>query len=566
LLKISKKNVVRIVFLIGIMITPFFHINRGVDFSDVGYNLANYENFPSVNSTWMLSTFLSMLTGKLLTYLPLGHTMLGMNVYCATIIALLAAVTYMLISKHFHPFIVGIAEIIALLLNWCPYVVLYHYLSYFTFGIGGLFLVEAIVENNKKKMYLAGALISLNTFICFPNVLDVLIVMLIAFDMCYEKRWIICNIRRFGAAYITVFVVMLSVISAFFGVGAYWKMISGLFSMTEEANSYKPGGMISTIIEGYRWDLPYFFTLVVLVLVCSLLWHFFGKKWQRICIVTIDVLGTLFVARVMRYFGRIMFDYTDYMSVYGLSVVLILGCVLINLFILFDKKREISEKLYCLLSLTIIVITPIGSNSGVYTLLNALFVSLPVSIGLLFPFAEIEEGNVLIKIPFCVFGILLLAQSFLFHASFIYRDGNSLGDTYVRIENNEVLNGMMTSPEKVKAIEEASEFVYRRELIGKRAVFFGHIPIASYIFGMPNAISHIWPSLDSYPISELKMELGNLEELPLIVYAAGFGDLIKGEGIMNDKSTVVSDFLIYNNYVEIFRNDSFVICALEGEQ
>ena len=58
---------------------PFIHVSIGLSVADQGYNLANFEAFPDMNRTWMVATLVANIVGKIFTFLPFGHSMLGMN-------------------------------------------------------------------------------------------------------------------------------------------------------------------------------------------------------------------------------------------------------------------------------------------------------------------------------------------------------------------------------------------------------------------------------------------------------------------------------------------------------
>ena len=104
--KEKKEKISKYALLALLVAMTFLFIGRGVDFSDSGYNVSNFVNFPNVNRTWMLSTVLSMAIGKVLTFLPFGHTLLGIKIYCALIVAAFAGAFYMTLSKVFSYFII----------------------------------------------------------------------------------------------------------------------------------------------------------------------------------------------------------------------------------------------------------------------------------------------------------------------------------------------------------------------------------------------------------------------------------------------------------------------------
>ena len=74
------------IFPIILFIYPLVKINQGVDVSDSTYSLGNYLFFERLEGTWVISTYLSNVVGWLLTKLPFGTTLLGMNLYTGLLV------------------------------------------------------------------------------------------------------------------------------------------------------------------------------------------------------------------------------------------------------------------------------------------------------------------------------------------------------------------------------------------------------------------------------------------------------------------------------------------------
>lgn len=555
-----KKEQIKYILFLVIAGVLFLHVNRGVDFSDTGYNLANYENFPNVNHTWMVSTILSMSIGKLITFFPFGHTMLFMNIYCTLIAVLFTAVFYFTLSKVFDYRYVFVGLLVAVLTTWGPYVILYHYLSYFIFASAGLLLAIGLSKDSYKIIALSSALLALNVFICFPNICEVAIGALLIADMIIERRNRVKEIFLFAGTYIGVLLSGIALIMILFGRNAYFDMIKGLFSMSETATSYGPFNMVLTMLEGYRWDFGYFAVFLILSLIMSFAYKRASGRGVKVVIVCMAVLSSFGVLRVMRYYGSISFDYQDYGSYYSIAVMTILLSLFVSIVSAINSKLSVYVRLLSCLVPIIVLITPLGSNSGVYTLLNGLFIVLPISLGLL-----AKNDNKLISCaPYVAsVSILILALLFqcsLFKINFTYRDVQS---QYVRIskDDNKVLAGMLTSSEKKEYIKGLTGYLRERELEGENAIIFGHIPMTSYALSLKNAISHIWPSLDSYPIKDFEDELNSLDYCPLIVYQSGYGDLLTKDysESYSDKEILLCEFAKQHDYEKVYENEFFTV-------
>ena len=107
----SHKKLLTCICVVILAALPFLHINSGVEFTDTGYSLGNYEHFADAEGTWALATFLSNVTGWLFTKLPFGHTMLGMQVYCNAILSFLLVFAFLKIKSVFPARYVFVGEI-----------------------------------------------------------------------------------------------------------------------------------------------------------------------------------------------------------------------------------------------------------------------------------------------------------------------------------------------------------------------------------------------------------------------------------------------------------------------
>ncbi len=560
---ISKGVVKYILFalLVGVM---FIHVSKGIEFSDTGYNLANYENFPNVNHTWMISTVLSMTIGKLLTLLPFGHTMLFMNIYCTMIVTVFAGIFYFALSKKFNYLYVFIGMLLAVLATWGPYVILYHYLGYFLFGLGGLLLAKGLSENSLKKIALSAIILSINVFICFPNICEATLGIVIICDMIIERKNRIKEILIFVGSYVSTLLIGVLIVTFVFGKNAYIGMIQGLFAISEANPSYEPLNMIETIFEGYRWDFKYFAMSLIVSLIGVLVYHKANNKVIKVLSVLVCALFSLAVLRLMKYYGRLDFNYSDYYCFCALTVVLILLGVFISIVSLFNKDLEVHERLLASLVPIMVFITPIGSNSGMYTLLNALFLVLPISFGLL----SKRANKCLSSAPFAVtvglFSVAMLFQGILFKYNYVYRD---MQQEYVKINKaeNVTLAGMRTSPEKKEYIVGLSDYLKSENLEGERVIVFGHIPMTAYAFPVKNAISHVWPSLDSYPLDDFRKELEALGDNPVIVYQSGYGDLLTKDykDSFSEKEIILCEYAKSRGYKVTYQNDFFTVLRVE---
>ena len=116
---------------------------------------------------WKLATYLSNITGVVLSKLPFGAFWIGMNVYCGLLIGAVAAGIYLFLWKRYGQnrkefgFLLLAAEMTALSLCWAPSVILYHYLGYLLMAAASVLLFEGITKNKNKYYVISGVILCL---------------------------------------------------------------------------------------------------------------------------------------------------------------------------------------------------------------------------------------------------------------------------------------------------------------------------------------------------------------------------------------------------------------------
>ena len=159
--------------LIILFLYPFRKIHMGLDLWDTGYNLANFEymGLTNMDPMWLFSTYLANAVCHLMSLLPYGHTLLGMNFYTSFVPAIMAVSAYLFFTRvlKMPGWLAFVAEYGALALCWAPTSVLYHYLTYFVIGASALLLYRGLTENEALTIGLSGALCGLGIFVRFSN-------------------------------------------------------------------------------------------------------------------------------------------------------------------------------------------------------------------------------------------------------------------------------------------------------------------------------------------------------------------------------------------------------------
>lgn len=565
----TYKVLTAILFPVLIVVMAMLKVNKGLDITDSSYSPLNFAYADKLDGMWYFSTFYANLLGSILIKLPMGNTMLGMNIYTGLIKVILglAAYYFFTCTVKIQKELVFLGEFAAIALCWCPSTILYNYLSYLFFFLGAMFLYRGITEEKKIHFILAGFFLGSNLFVRLPNVVETaLILALWYYAMLKREKFgsVVSKTLYCILGYVIGLVPGMGAIFATRGMKEYVKGIEELFAMSSDASGYSVKEMIYNTVMAYvsnwTWDEIVFFMLVL----CLLSFLVFPTKLTLVRYLSASLVCVIFVYLLYK---KDMFcadlhyhaaGYRTVATVLSVAVVWMIG-------ILISRKSSDKEKLLSVMSLLVIAITPLGTNNEIYSNMNNLFFVLPVFLWLIVHYVESNEHFRGIR-----YGILLL-----FGVSFIYwtvtgsiavfRDGET-GPMNYRVENNAVVANMYTTEDNAKMLTELSDLWAERNYSEGRAVYYGNVSgLGFYLNTMP-AISTAWPSLASFSEEKFECDMKELDAFirekgmnkPVVVIGEEelkniFSDAAKGKG------AILKKFLEENNYEKVYSNERLTV-------
>ncbi|MBO5341558.1 MAG: hypothetical protein J6A73_02605 [Lachnospiraceae bacterium] len=573
----NKARICDIILSAILFLVPFLHVNIGLSVADQGYNLANFEMFPHMNQTWMIATLVANLVGKIFTLLPFGHYMVGMNVYCTLLLSAISVLLYFILKKDYNKYSVFIGLLIAVFFSWAPKVTLYQYLSYYLFCIVALILVKGLFLQKRKLLYIAGVLLGLNLFVRFPNITQAMLIIVVPFYAVLYKREIkevVKDIIVCIAGYGSVVIPVILVIELLCGKGTYIGMVHGLFAMTEQAASYTPFSMVSGMYTSYLEGIKWFKWFLLEMVIFTGIYGFLRKKWQKYCSHALLALGFVVILRIYWYWGVLNIRYTEYTSVYIWGVCFLLMSILLLLAVIVWPKYEKNKKVYALTVLVIIFITPLGSNNVLYSNFNNLYLVAPVVIGTLTDILAKQKDREksekkrlwnVSAVPTILVGYmlvgLLLVQTGMFHAFFVFGDEGINGNKKYIVQGNEVLTGIYTTEANAEEFSNITAYMEQERFLDAEYIVWGHSPVLFYALELDCAIGHIWPTLDSYSQEEMEEDIAVLDEYPIIIYESRYySDLFDDSVEWDDKTKMICQLLKNGEYTEVYRGDYYAIC------
>jgi len=166
-----------IIVPIILFICSFYDFNKGIDIKDAGYSLNYFLHYDSYPGNRLISRFWSNVVGHLFSKLPGGDTWYGLSFYATTIIATTVVIAYFVCKRVMDFRVAAIAELFAVFFCWNPNVILYDYMSFLLFTLGGYLLLIALEKEEQKRYYfLAGVVLGMNVFVRLPNLAEMAVV------------------------------------------------------------------------------------------------------------------------------------------------------------------------------------------------------------------------------------------------------------------------------------------------------------------------------------------------------------------------------------------------------
>lgn len=554
------KNILENIFVVVLAFYPLRHIGWGLDLMDTGYHYANfrYMGTEHMDSMWLFSTYLATVMGNLLTKLPNGGTLLGMNLYTGLFGSALALGGYFFCTRGLKipKGVAFVGELAAVSLFWCPTAALYNYLTYLLFLGCTVFLYYGLTKERNGCLIAAGICLGINVLVRLPNLAEAAMILAVwAYDVILwlEERdakkpgfwrrlsahtsWCLCG-------YASALAVLFGWIQVRYGLDEYGKGISRLFAMTDNAADYKPAAMLTGMIDAYRENL-YWAARIGAILAGGLIFFavagLLEKLFERIAARAGDSAAAggfwLLTARILHRAVRLLWlavsaamlwwlykrrfctlEFYAYASMLRPGILFLMLTLLICGINVLRRGSSREERLISGMLILIIFLTPIGSNNDLFPAMNNLCVAAPYVLWQSWRFlrnARDKKFRYGVLSPFPAKGLLAaflamcLFQFGGFGACFVFAEGTGVQDVSAKVENSSVLKGIGMSPQKAGWMTEIQEYIREKDMQGKEVILYGQIPALSFYLQMPSAFNP-WSSLDSYSTAAMEEALAEV--------------------------------------------------------
>lgn len=614
-----KKNIVENLFIILLAFYPLRHVQWGLDLMDTGYNYANftYMGTEHMDPMWLFSTWLSNGVGHLLTKLPGGGGLVGMNFYTGLFVSLLALLGYWFCTRklQIRPWIAFAGELAAMSLCWCPTALLYNYMTYVLFLGCFILLYLGLTKDKKGYLIAAGVCLGANVLVRFSNLPEAAMILAVWFYdfLCAREErkggapgqegfWR-KTLRHTGwclAGYLATLALLFGYIHMQYGIGEYIEGISRLFAMTDTATDYRPTAMVINMLQDYRENLYWVIRMGIFPAAGMLLSIPAGLVKGKAGVVlrrAAQAAGVILSGAMLWWLAgaggqRIPFctlDFCEYASMFRPAILFLMLTLFIAAVRIFHPKSRKEDRLVGSMLILVIFLTAIGSNNRTYTSMNNLFIAAPYTLQACWSFLKEYRGKRIAGVIVSLFPVKCALSAFLllcciqfggFGLKFAFAEASGIRDVSAEVENNEVLKNVKMSGEKAEWMSSLSAWVNENGLQGREVILYGtplsnSIPALSYYLQMPAAFNP-WINLTSYSSAVMEEDMSKLTgERPVVIlengaalYEEGGREALGKAGISgglqeimetDEKLHMILNYMAQNGYIQAFRNEKFAL-------
>ena len=539
------QNLLESLFVLALAFYPLRHVNIGLDLWDTGYNYANYQYVGTehMDPMWLFATYLSNGVGHFLTGLPNGNTLRGMNIYTGLFVSAFALAAYFFCVREIkmRPWVAFLGEFTALNLCWCPTAKLYDYITYGFLLFCVIFLYLGLTGEKKWFLFAAGVCLGCNVLARFSNLPEAALILGVwGYDVMLERTFQKAGMKdrvegfwtRLGRhtlwcvlGYLAALAVLFTDLHMRYGLGSYIEGIQRLLAMPAAAPDYKALSMLKGLARTY-WDHLYWMVRICLILAAGTVLYGAAcrvqekclkkdRKWARVCVRALGCATGLAVPLWLYSRHYASFLFYSYDSMVRPGILFLMLAMLIALVRVLCPGCSVREKLFSGMMFLIVVITSIGSNNGVYSSFNNLFLAAPYVVWESVRFIAQASDKKILNLRLRVFPAkcVLAAVLFLcffqfscFGATFVFSEGTGVRNVDSYAQGNSVLEGVRMSEERARWMTQISEYVAKENLTGKEVILYGDVPSLSFYLQMPSAFNP-WSDLDSYSAGQMESEL-----------------------------------------------------------
>ena len=580
----KHSNIIHIILWIIFICWKIPFLNRGIDYTDTGFSMENYENVFFGNGIDSIGVFLTTYIGGLLFKLLPAYHLLVYRVLHWMIGLLSAFLAYRLFKRYLDKNLIMVLLLGLVFSSKGGEALFSYYPVTICLLIASLLLLHnGLVDNKKAKIFFAGLLSGVNIFARLPNLLFVVMALGIIYYgwmKKQDKKDVFRLVLLYASGVLTAVICFIPLIIAVMGADSLIDSLMGYVNLAlgmtsnkvenvlgiQEKSGHSLTAIIKTLcIQGARAVVSFALYILPVVLVAEVV-GWLVKKFCKAGNVVLKykniALAVYFIVMAFIIKGKV---------VGTLFFIIGLGSLLLSLIMLVKVHKKNHEYgLLFLLNLVIGCCSVFGSDLGfsrLGILSNFIILTACLAVKTL---AHTDDGEAKIhQITLKHTAVYVLVCAYIVgifcKLPVSYCDGDFSELDYSVNSEIRILRGMKTSEQRASQLEEYYDVMSADELEDYEAVIFGYFPLGFTIVNHTNYFEDVQPCID-YPSVSVESLLRVMNEKqednikPLIVVSY-VNQLQRGDDHFTSdaKEAVLEYMLELNEYETYYESENFLV-------
>ena len=579
-----------VVFLI--IIFPLLFVRQGLDFTDTGYLLANYQqifNEPaSIGSSFRI--WLTDILGGIWIYFfgdslgLLGYRFAGVllvysSVYCS----------YLVLKGHFDKRHLLWGLLVSLIfINRSGYQFDYNSLTALFYVLSAYFILKGMQDNKNYLIFISAFLSGLNIFIRLPNVLGFLFVLCIFFAGHLNKTRFSVQVKQsiyYLAGYLSSIIVVFAVMHLLGHFEIYISTLKDTFIMLYDLKGYHSSDRLAnTYLIQHKIVSAKTGVIILGLTVISVMLTLFSRFRNRF----LQYLIILLTAFCLVYFNYDSYQIRFDMVAGALGILYpVLVCIIMDV-----GRNNKDLRLVSFVSILILVLAPQGSSEGILNSVYGMYIAMPLVFNYLWAvksfkinIAWVTEPLInrlkirlsdneikLIKIIAMIVFLVFTVKSAWFST---YRDSADRLAMAYKIDHS-MLKGILTTKERTRVVDELLSVFPRYVRENDYLLAYEQVSLVYFLTKTRPYLYSSWPMLYSPEKNKKSLDraLQERTDLPVIVRARGNTEEYtwpKTKGLRHSYyfdgfRNIMDDFIKQNHYNVVWQNSFFEILSPAAEE
>ena len=453
-----------------IIIYPLLFIWQGLDFSDTGYFLSCYQqvfNDPESISGKMLSWLTNIIGGVWVLLFGDSLGLLGVNLAGVIVTYVTIWLSYLILKPYIEKRILLIGLLLTVIFAKWFYLLSYYNLTPLFLIASAFFMINGLRNNKIWQIAISGLIVGFSILIRYPNILGLFLILSIILFGVLNKTKIKIQVIQLVSFIFGYIVSVLLTLFAIKIIGIYDFVISSFkeifFALSDVSGQHGANSLMKIFYMECLKVVTFATIAITFILLMPKVLNKFKNRYVYYGFIIIPIiLATIFYALVL-WNGFHINHFIVFLVISVLYAILLLYIVNI-------EKSSNEFRVVTFITLLVLTITPIGSSSGLFTAINAMWLAFPIAFAYIVSLKELKIELKTIKntnsshFSFSLDGketllikkiVIILIVIFSLLSSFIY----TLRDVPNRFEmrysvNNQRLKGIFTNKERARVVQE----------------------------------------------------------------------------------------------------------------